>query len=383
MSVQGASYVLYGAPHSLYTAKVRSYLRKQGVDFRERMPTHPDFAGRILPRIRRGIIPVLETPGGEIIQDSIDIIDYFERRGARCSAYPSGPRQHALALWVEYYGSFSLLRHAMHYRWSFLDQQRAFLTDAFVTGSGSEAAIAIMQRMQSYLPGLGVNADTIPLIESSFLRLLDILEVHFGEHPYLFGGQPSIGDYGLVGSLFAHLGRDPVPAGIMKTRAPKVFRWVERMNACDPDMPEFGDREACFLGNDEIPATLAPLWQHMADEIFPELTDKLAFLDSWVAQKAPADGDLVSSKPHQRHIGVISTQFRGVAIQAGVDPYLIYQLRRLDAGIARLSEARQSSVRHYLDSVGLPCGLTASRCYSVARQDNLEVWDIPETVTAG
>jgi glutathione S-transferase len=377
MSAQDASYVFYGAPHSLYSAKARSYLRKQGVAYRECMPAHPDFAGRILPQIRRSIIPVLETPSGEIIQDSIDIIDYFERRGARCSAYPTGPRQHALALWVEYYGSFSLLRHAMHYRWSFLDQQRAFLTDAFVTASGGEAAATIMQRMQSYLPGLGVSGETIALIEASFERLLDILEVHFAEHPYLFGGQPSIGDYGLIGSLFAHLGRDPVPAGIMKTRAPKVFRWVERMNACDPDMPEFGDREACFLANDEIPITLAPLWQHMAEEIFPELSDKLAFLDGWVAEKAPVDGEPVSAKPHQRHVGAIRTQFRGVDIQAGVDPYLICQLRRIDAGIARLVDAEQVSVRAYLQSVGLPAGLTASRSYSVARRNNLEVWEIP------
>lgn len=376
MSAQDALYVLYGAPHSLYTAKARSYLRKQGVNFRERMPTHPDFVSRILPQIRRGIIPVLETPAGEIIQDSIDIIDHFEQRGSRCSAYPVGPRQHALALWIEYYGSFSLLRHAMHYRWSFLDQQREFLTDAFLTASGAEAAASIMQRMQSYLPGLGVSAETIPLIEASFERLLDILQAHFSVHPYLFGGQPSIGDYGLIGSLFAHLGRDPVPAAIMKNRAPKVFRWVERMNACDPEMPEFGASEARFLADDEVPVTLEPLWQHMAAEIFPELTDKLAFLDGWVAQKAPADGEPVSAKPHQRHVGVIQTQFRGIAIQAGVDPYLVYQLRRLDDGIARLSDAERESALSYLQSVGLPAGLTRDRHYSVARRNNLEVWAI-------
>ena len=32
------TYTLYGAPVSLYTGKVRSYLRKQGIDFVERMP---------------------------------------------------------------------------------------------------------------------------------------------------------------------------------------------------------------------------------------------------------------------------------------------------------------------------------------------------------
>ena len=377
MPGDNAMYVLYGAPHSLYTAKARAYLRKQGVPYRELTPTHSSFVERILPQIRRGIIPVLETPSGEVIQDSIDIIDHFERLGSRCSAYPLGPRQRVLALWVEYYGSLSLLRHAMHYRWSFLDQQAVFLTDAFVAGSGVEAADKIMQRMQSYLPALGVTPETIPLIEGSFERLLDILEVHFREHPYLFGGQPSIGDYGLIGPLFAHLGRDPVPAGIMKNRAPRVFRWVERMNVGDPDMPEFDGHAPAFLADDEIPATLAPLWQHMAAEIFPELTDKLAFLDRWVAQRCPEDGAAVSAKPHQRNIGAIQTQFRGVDIQAGVDPYLIYLLRRVDSFIAGLAPAEQASTRQFLQSVGLPAGLVSGRGYSVARRGNLEAWEIP------
>src|SRR5690606_35961250 len=81
MSATEPLYLLYGAPHSLYTAKARAYLRKQGVAYCERMPTHPDFTGRILPQIRRGIIPVLETPAGDIIQDIIDIIDHFEAPG--------------------------------------------------------------------------------------------------------------------------------------------------------------------------------------------------------------------------------------------------------------------------------------------------------------
>jgi len=230
--------------------------------------------------------------------------------------------------------------------------------------------------MQSYLPGLGVCSETIPLIEASFERLLDILDVHFREHPYLFGGQPSIGDYGLLGSLFAHLGRDPVPAAIMKTRAPRVFRWVERMNAGDPDMPEFEGHAAAFLANDEIPASLAPLWQHMAEEIFPELTDKLAFLDRWVAEMAPADGESVSAKPHQRNIGVIQTQFRGAGIQAGVDPYLVYLLRRLDRSVASLPASEAQATREYLQSVGLPAGLTEARGYSVSRRGNLEAWEL-------
>ena len=39
----------------------------------------------------------------------------------------------------------------------------------------------------------------------------DGLDRHFASHRFLFGDRPSLGDYGLIGPLYAHLGRDPWP----------------------------------------------------------------------------------------------------------------------------------------------------------------------------
>ena len=104
MPVQATPHVLYGAPHSLYTGKARCYLRNQGIAYIERPTSHPDFAARIAPAIGRSIIPVLETPQGDIIQDSIDIIDHCERAGTRWPAYPGTPLQHVVAVIIEYFG---------------------------------------------------------------------------------------------------------------------------------------------------------------------------------------------------------------------------------------------------------------------------------------
>ena len=76
-----ASYILYGAPHSLYTGKARCYLRKQRIDYVERLPSHPTYVNEIAPTIGRNIIPVIVTSSGQIIQDTIDIIDHFEANG--------------------------------------------------------------------------------------------------------------------------------------------------------------------------------------------------------------------------------------------------------------------------------------------------------------
>ncbi|OFE13090.1 glutathione S-transferase [Pseudohongiella acticola] len=368
--------ILYGVPHSLYTGVVRCYLRTQGIAYIERPTSHPDFAQRIMPTIGRSIIPVVMLPDGRIIQDSVDIIDHFEQCRVPWPAYPDGPLHRILAIIVQYYGSQAMLRHAMHYRWSYLGQQEAFLRDAFAAGSGHDMAEKIMTRMQSYLPQLGITETSIPVIEHSFESLLDILEHHFREHPYLFGGRPSVADYGLIGPMFAHLGRDPVPSDLMKRRAPRVFRWVERMTAPRLDAPEFTQYGTDYYANDSLPETLTPLFAHIAEEIFPELTSKLMFMDDHVNQLKPADGQPVSDKPHQRYIGVINTRFRDVPVSAGVQPYLLYMLRRADAVMAGLNESEHSRVLAELQRHGLDQALPGHRGYSVARQNHIEVWEI-------
>jgi glutathione S-transferase len=203
---------LYGVPHSLYTGIARCYLRTQGIEYLELPTGHPDFASRIMPTIQRSIIPVLEATDGTIVQDSLDIIDHFEGQGVRYSAYPQGLLQSVLGVIIAYYGTQALLPHAMHYRWTYRDQQEGFLRDQFAAGIGPDMADKIMSRMNSYLPQLGVTDHTIPEIEASFEQLLGSLNSHFAEHPYLFGGRPSLADYGLIGPMFAHLGRENLGA---------------------------------------------------------------------------------------------------------------------------------------------------------------------------
>ena len=62
------TFILWGTAHSLYTGKLRSYLRKKGLAFVERNPSDPEFGQRIVPTVRHMVVPVLETPQGEVLQ---------------------------------------------------------------------------------------------------------------------------------------------------------------------------------------------------------------------------------------------------------------------------------------------------------------------------
>ena len=86
------SYILYGSYASYATAKSRSYLRKKGIPFVERLPASPRFREFVRPTSGSHRIPQLEAPDGTVVQDTVAIFDYLEARFPDPPAYPAGPR---------------------------------------------------------------------------------------------------------------------------------------------------------------------------------------------------------------------------------------------------------------------------------------------------
>lgn len=381
------SYVLYGAPVSLYTGKARSYLRKQrDIDWRELLPSNARYQHHILPRIRRSIIPVLEAPDGTIVQDTTDIIDHIEGAGlAALSAYPKTPRQTAFAFIMESFAEESLLRQAMHYRWSFAATNSEFLSDQFAAlyGLESEESRTLgragmqdgMARMARTLGPLGITDATIPELEQVLGELLDALQAHFLRLPYLLGWRPTLADYGLLAPFHAHLCRDPHPDLLVKRRAPQVFRWVERMNAPDLDIPEFfGAPAGELLPGDEIPETLKPVMSLMARYYLPEVEAVAAATDAWLEANDPAPEAPVHPKPHIRALGEVEFFYGSVSMRCAMRPFLLYKHQRLTDFMAGLDPEERETVSRFLAGHGLDPlpAITVRR--RVERLNNLEVW---------
>jgi len=376
---------LYGAPMSMYTGKARAYLRKQGIAFDEVMPGHPHFKERIYPKTRRGIVPAIEMPNGDVIQDTVDILDHFERSGqGRCSVYPQTPVARIAALILDMFGSEGLFKIAMHYRWNFLEQNESFIRmefgDHIVPGANpeivAEVAEKVMRPMQAYLPLMGIDESTIPAIESQYLELLALLNKHFESHPYLLGGLPSVADYGLFAPLYAHLSRDPYPGLIMKQKAQRVYRWVERMNAENSDTPEYPNYPAAFFQDDEIPQTLKDILDLVRRDFLPEFKQAVAEIDSWLQENPVKEGQCVTEKPRLKYIKKMDYIFRDVNVNGIVIPYQLYMQQRITDYYTSVSESDKACIDRFFTELDMQewLGLKANR--RVERHNLIEVWGI-------
>ena len=115
MEVNAPPLTLFGAPVGMWTGKIRSYLRKQGIPYVERFPSDPVFELEVMPAVKRFINPVIRLADGTLVQDTADIIDHFEAAGGiRFSVYPQTPLQRIVAMALDLYGGEGLVRAAMH-----------------------------------------------------------------------------------------------------------------------------------------------------------------------------------------------------------------------------------------------------------------------------
>lgn len=380
-------YNLHGTPGSLYTAKARAYLIKQGIPFENRAAGEARFREEVLPAVGRWIIPVLETLDGAFVQDGSEIIAWFEAKGETLHpAYPTTPRHRVIAQIFELFGGEGLLRPAMHYRWNFDDENQPFLSRDFAAslapGAKGEEAETVFKfaasRMRKAMASFGVAPHSIPLVEASYLRFLDLFEAHLEHSPYLLGGAPTLGDYGLIAPLYAHLGRDPYPARLMKGRAFRVWRWTERMNAPDQDAGDYGSPPEALFEDDAVPDTLKALLAFVAEDYLPEVRAYVAYANDWLAERPDLE-DWTSglARTSERAIGRVALDWRGVEIEVAVMPYRLWLLQKVQDAVDSLDPGSRRGVEVLLAETGLSELLTLRTTRRVERRNQLEVWGPP------
>ncbi len=332
------NYRLYGTEFSLYTGKVRAYLKYKQINFEEKLSTVRVYKKTIIPNTGLKVIPVLETPQGEYIQDTSVIIDTIEQRHLDRSVFPRTPKQLLVSYLFEIWADECLLLPAMHYRWNkdnfpFIHQEFGkVVTPTMPAWIRNIVGKRIAARFKSFVPMLGITDSTVPALENWYERqVLPELDLHFSRYQFLLGNSPSLGDFCLMGPLYAHLYRDPFPGKLMREQAPNLTRWVEDMN--QTNLPSGNT-----LGNDEVPDTLETTLRSIFRDFLPIMADTVKQVEIWSQGKN--SGVFVP-----RSIGKHEFRLANAIGQRSILPFQQWKLQR----VLHCYQAMNANIRHELD----------------------------------
>ncbi len=361
-----SKYKLIATEVSLYSGKARAYFRYKGIPFEEVLSTAEVYEKIIVPRTGVRFIPIIISPDDIAVQDTTDIIDFLEERFPEASVYPDTPLQRLVALLFEVYGDEWLVIPAMYYRWWFKEDNYDFIVSEFGRTSVPDASVEEQRKMGETiagyfggaLPALGVTEKNHKAIEEWYEEFLDLFNEHLKTYPFLLGTRPSIGDFGLMAPLYAHLYRDPYPGKLMKSRAPLVAQWVERMNA---PVQQSGE----FLPNDEVPETVGPILERMFNEHFPVLLDTADKLADWLE----ANPD----KPIPRVIGLHDFSVNGVVEKRAIFPFTLWMFQRPVDFYRSLEGADKEKTDAFLKAHGGYDGMQVNIRRRVKRENNILV----------
>jgi len=388
-------YRLFSWEHSYFSGKARAYLR-----FKERAGSLPPgwedilatrelVAGLLVPRSGTGAIPQLETPAGDWVQDSSEIIDHVEAAHPEVPVVPSAgaaPRQCLVSYLLELLADEWMIVPAFWERWyfsedgrepshrSYNEQNWGVIVAAGEPGDVRRAAGAQLfeelfgishsrqdpKGTYAGLVHLGCDARTEKAWQASQHRLLGMLERHFAQHDYVLGGRPSLGDFGLLGPLYAHVYRDAVSGFALRVFFPITTEWVERTNGeCAINARQWGQklysldakgglvgRPATshggeWLGEDAIPETLVPVLGVFFEEMWPVLASSMEKLTDFIASGDHTPGDPLPGgsftatsgfEALQTGDGPLTHEFEigGIRARRMVVPYQVWMLQRLE-----------------------------------------------------
>ena len=317
------TYRLFGVELSPYSLKVRAYFRYKRI-LHEWIARDTNSQEEYARHARLPLVPLVVTPDGQGMQDSTPIIDHFEACVPDPRLHPADPCLAFLSALVEEYADEWANKQMFHYRWrDAADQRSAAERIARLTRPGlSEEAYAkateqIRQRMVPRLSFVGSSEATRDHIESSLDRLLAILERHLFARTHLFGGRPSLGDFGLSAQLY-QCSTDPTAGALMRKIAPIVTAWAVRM--LDPT----DERETETW--DTLAPTLHPLLVEIGETFLPWTAANAQALadgaDVCTVMLRGAEYRQAPQKYHARSFGVLRQRYADVADKTALDPIL-------------------------------------------------------------
>jgi glutathione S-transferase len=256
---------LAGAPGSPYSRKLRAVLRYRRIP--HRWVIRGTLSDRDTPKPPVELLPVLVFPGvggapDESAIDSTPLIRRLEGMQSRRGVIPPDPAMAFVDALIEDYADEWLTKAMFHYRWSYAAdiEKAASILPLWRRTNVSNEQVApfskmIAQRQIERLFVVGSNETTGPVIEASYRRLLELLDLHLTAHPFVMGARPGASDFGLYGQLTQLAGFDPTSSAVALEVAPRVLAWLELVE----DLSGLELPDDAWIARDALPATLSAL----------------------------------------------------------------------------------------------------------------------------
>jgi glutathione S-transferase len=233
---------LYGSNISYFTGKMEMFLRAKGIPY----AFVPMNALKEYPRVKRFTgadqMPAVTLADGRWMTDTTPMMAWLERHLPSPPLYPTDPEQRFFSLLLEDYADEWLWRPAMHFRWyssegaMWASRHLAVELMGGVPIPGWLKRFYLRRRQRGrYSEGDGIRWHNRGQVEVIYHDNLAWLSAVLRERPYLLGNSPSLADIAFTGPMFRHFSLDPVPAEIMRQKAPAVWEWIARLWNCGPE----------------------------------------------------------------------------------------------------------------------------------------------------
>lgn len=340
-------FTMFGWHLSYFAGKLRCYLRYKRIPFVDQPVSL--FVLAVLGRIKTGVIvmPTLRLPEGNWMQDTSTIIDYLEERFPEYPIIPTTPVQRFAAYLLEAWGDEWWIPIAMHTRWTYTENFPLFERDAgsallphFPRFIQNKAAGMIATKLRGMCLRVGIRREQFKIMDAWTDNMLDLLEAHFTQHAYLLGERPTLADFGLVGTMYGHLGRDPWPARVLIAPRPHLRHWIDRMAEPPPQDPA-----AALLPDDTLAPTLMPILQAICAEFLPML-EGTAVLVRQLQANWPAD------KPLPRGLRDVEFNMGKSKFKRNALPYMLWMAQRVRDVVSAMPPDDQMKIHALLQSMG-------------------------------
>lgn len=325
----------YAGPMSYFSAKVRPALQYKKIEYAEIWPTL-EVQRAVNAKTGVRFIPVIETDTGEVLQDSPRMLERIEELYPNPPIFPEDPAVRMVAEVLQDFFDDVLVAQALHWRWSF-PEQRQWVEDDWEQVFGP-LATKLAAQMHGALMFVGVTEKTRHATEAWFLKLLDLLTAHFSSSRYLLGDCITVADYALFGGFFPHFARDPVPARLVRERAPLVMAWIHEISAAGPPAP--------WAGPPEVRETLMPILKEAGKVFVPQVRAVGDFVTEAIST-------MPAGEYAPRVLGIFEQDVFGVKESRVASAYPVWRHQRT----ARRYAALASGEKTVLDEILAPSGV--------------------------